>query len=107
MTRTSPGRRFGYTSLPVYFLANLSMCVFRILNAECNIRIAPHIAVFHAAFGAVDDDMGSVEFTPYGRDLWRPVAHERRQLSERFLLEKIGEIVGNSGHMFQLLHMMA
>src|SRR5215831_5553802 len=85
------------------FQRQVPIGVFRVLNAECNYRVASHIAVFHAAFGAVDDDMGSIEFTPYGRDLWGPVAHECRQLSERFLLKKIGEIVGNSAHMFQLL----
>src|SRR5215813_10905176 len=85
------------------FQRQVPIWVFWILNAECNNRVASHIAVLHAAFGAVDDDMGSIEFTPYWRDLWGPVAHERRQLSERFLLEKIGEIFGNSAHMFQLL----
>src|SRR5437763_970630 len=78
--------------------------VFRILNAEGNVWIASHIGVFGPAFGAVDEDMGSIVVAPNGGDLRRPVLHERCQLSECFLLEQIVEGGGNRRHVVRLLY---
>src|SRR5262245_56060964 len=85
------------------FNGEVSIRVFRILNTQGYVGIAPHVQVFGTAFGAVDDDMLSIVFTPYGRDLRRTVPHERRQLTECFLLEQIAEVLGNRGHFLRLL----
>src|ERR1051326_4983460 len=43
---------------------NMAVRVLRILNADRNVRIPPHIAVFDTALRAVDHDVLSIIFTP-------------------------------------------
>src|SRR5215831_9693885 len=51
------------------FKGEVAVRIVGILDAEGNVRIAPHVSIFGPAFGAVDDNMRSVEFAPNGRDL--------------------------------------
>src|SRR5262245_17050250 len=51
------------------FEGKMPVRVLQVLDAQSDIWVAPHVEVFGAALGAVDDDVRSIEFAPYWRHL--------------------------------------
>ena len=72
--------------------------VLRIRNAECHFPVPPHILVFDAAFCTVDADVRAVVIAPDGGYLGCSVFHQCSEMGERFLFEKVTELVRDFSH---------
>ena len=69
------------------------------MMAERDARVALHIAVFHAALGAIHEHVSSVVIHPDRRHLRMAVGHDGAQTRERLLVEKLEMFLGDCfGH---------
>ena len=76
--------------------SDVAVGIFWILNTQRNVLVPPHVLVLHATFGAVQQNVVSVEFAPDRADVRSSIGHHRRNMSKCLLLEQIFEIFRNS-----------
>jgi hypothetical protein len=86
----------GATFSDVYHLAADSdkpARIVRVLDADSDPRVSPHVFIFDPALSAVDDDVLAIEIDPHRAGVRRSVAHHGGEMGKGSLLEEVGKVL--------------